>query len=170
MKQRGFTLIELVVVIIILGILAVVAAPKFINLKHDALVSTIENMEGQLKSANNLVFAKAAVEGKQDMEYNNYHNPADSKLIINGKQVNLHYGRIQASGWNIDQVMDIDEADWTVLSTPGVFGQAYLTPRGAPAFGAKNIADIDKSQCFLKYGFDKNHYETPDYQVTTSGC
>ncbi|MGL4750761.1 MAG: type II secretion system protein, partial [Shewanella sp.] len=35
-RQQGFTLIELVVVIIILGILAVTAAPKFINLQSDA--------------------------------------------------------------------------------------------------------------------------------------
>lgn len=35
-KQAGFTLIELVIVIIILGILAVTAAPKFLNLQDDA--------------------------------------------------------------------------------------------------------------------------------------
>ncbi|WP_219592386.1 prepilin-type N-terminal cleavage/methylation domain-containing protein, partial [Aeromonas salmonicida] len=35
-KQAGFTLIELVIVIIILGILAVTAAPKFLNLQGDA--------------------------------------------------------------------------------------------------------------------------------------
>ncbi len=35
-KQTGFTLIELVVVIVILGILAVTAAPRFLNLQNDA--------------------------------------------------------------------------------------------------------------------------------------
>ncbi|MGL4893853.1 MAG: type II secretion system protein, partial [Shewanella sp.] len=43
-KQQGFTLIELVVVIIILGILAVTAAPKFINLQGDARVSALNGL------------------------------------------------------------------------------------------------------------------------------
>ena len=42
-KQGGFTLIELVVVIVILGILAVTAAPKFLNLQDDAKNSGVKN-------------------------------------------------------------------------------------------------------------------------------
>ncbi|MFC3140189.1 type II secretion system protein [Shewanella submarina] len=170
MKQRGFTLIELVVVIIILGILAVVAAPKFINLKHDALVSTIENMEGQLKSANNLVFAKAAVEHKEALEFNDYNNPTDAYLDINGKQISLHLGHIQASKWNVDQIMHIDDADWNVKGSSGLFGKVYMTPRGAPAFNAKSMSEIDQSKCYLKYYFDNKHYDNPGYDVETSGC
>ncbi|WP_394493731.1 type II secretion system protein [Shewanella sp. ENK2] len=56
--QGGFTLVELVVVIIILGILAVVAAPKFINLQGDARVSSLAGMKAAIQSANTLVYSK----------------------------------------------------------------------------------------------------------------
>ncbi|WP_269966864.1 MULTISPECIES: type II secretion system protein [unclassified Shewanella] len=48
---KGFTLIELVVVIIILGILAVTAAPKFISLSDDANLSVVQGTRGALKDA-----------------------------------------------------------------------------------------------------------------------
>ena len=63
-KQQGFTLIELIVVIIILGILAVTAAPKFIDVQGDAQKAAMEGVAGALRSGKDLVFAKAAAEGK----------------------------------------------------------------------------------------------------------
>ncbi|WP_064791244.1 type II secretion system protein [Shewanella woodyi] len=62
-KQNGFTLIELVVVIIILGILAVTAAPKFINLQSDARASTVDGVKAALQGANTLVHSKALIKG-----------------------------------------------------------------------------------------------------------
>ncbi|RTR28591.1 type II secretion system protein [Shewanella atlantica] len=56
-KTKGFTLIELVVVIIILGILSVVALPKFINVSQDAHVSTVKGTGGAFKSGINLARA-----------------------------------------------------------------------------------------------------------------
>lgn len=56
-KTKGFTLIELVVVIIILGILAVVALPKFLNVSQDAHVSTVKGTGGAFKSGINLAKA-----------------------------------------------------------------------------------------------------------------
>lgn len=50
-KHSGFTLIELVVVIIILGILAVVVAPKFLSIQQDAQISTVKGTAGGFKSA-----------------------------------------------------------------------------------------------------------------------
>ena len=45
-RQQGFTLIELIVVIVILGILAVTAAPKFMNLTSDANASVVKSLSG----------------------------------------------------------------------------------------------------------------------------
>ncbi len=49
--QRGFTLIELVMVIVILGILVAVAIPKFVDLKGDARQAALEGVAGALNSA-----------------------------------------------------------------------------------------------------------------------
>ncbi|MGR5118155.1 type II secretion system protein [Vibrio astriarenae] len=57
MKSRVFTLIELVVVIVILGILAVVAAPRFLNIQSDARIKTIESVIGAFISAQDMVSA-----------------------------------------------------------------------------------------------------------------
>lgn len=61
--QRGFTLIELVMVIVILGVLAAVAIPKFVDLKTDAYLASAKGYAGALSSANAINFAGCAAKG-----------------------------------------------------------------------------------------------------------
>lgn len=59
--RRGFTMIELIIVIVILGVLSAVALPKFIDMRGDAEKASIEAWVGALRSAYGLMYAATMV-------------------------------------------------------------------------------------------------------------
>ena len=113
-KQGSFTLIELVVVIVILGILAVTAAPKFLNLQDDAKVSAVKGLAGGMKGAAGIVYGKAAVQGI-DRAATSTVSSAD------GTEVTVAYGYPTANEAGIEAAVDGLPDDWTNMTTEAAF-------------------------------------------------
>lgn len=81
--QQGFTLIELVVVIVILGILAAIALPRLMSMEGEARTAVADSLYNSLRSGTNMVYAKVASAGQ--LGDNSYNVDLDGGVMINAR-------------------------------------------------------------------------------------
>ncbi len=132
-RQGGFTLIELVVVIVILGILAVTAAPRFLNLQDDARASSLRGLKGAIDGAAGITYGKAAIEGVE---------AAASGKNVEGITVAYGYPTADANGI-VKAVAGLD-TDWKETDKNETAGSESIT------FSFANAED-GATNCIVTY-------------------
>lgn len=119
--SRGFTLIELVIVIIIVGIMAAFAIPRFANIARDARIAALNGLAGSLRSTAALVHGMALAQNKVG---------ASGVIQLEGTFIGLANGYPMATGRAatttplapggiLDALNNLDTATFTArLATP----------------------------------------------------
>ena len=168
-QQQGFTLIELVVVIVILGILSAFALPRFLNLTTDARIATIEGIAGSLKSASAIVRSACSVDPDctgDDAEVIDLENFDGGDIELqDGFPAHSEGGILRAASIELDEDDNVNGR----LSATNIG-----TGAGALIISADDAPDSDN--CRVVYADTtattpvNNSSDEPEITVDTSGC
>ena len=127
-RQAGFTLVELVIVILILGILSAVALPKFLDISSNARSAKLDAVFGAVRAASEIVHASALVNGLTG-------TASGSNVTVEGQAINLVYGypegTVAATGIVSAAGMDTTAANNDKLTLSAASGVVTIQVAGA---------------------------------------
>ena len=165
-KEKGFTLIELVMVIVILGILAAFALPRFADLGSDAQAASMKGLAGTLKSSSGIAHARQLADA----------TAKNASVVLEGTSVTMVAGYPTANSAGILSAADVS------ATASGSTGGDYEYSGGGAAAG-DTITLIPKgftgSNCQVEYkaadsdpdgDSTTNDATPPSVTTTVSGC
>lgn len=163
-NSKGFTLLELIIAIVILGILAVVAAPRFLNLQDDAYEAKMEAIADQFETAVRFTQSQWLVNGGTPEAQQNIDGYGGGELDVNEFGFPLGTDKGNRNGvignpYNIGQGNAGCIAVWQAL-----IGNEYSLSNNHNAndqfdFITRRVQDKDSHQSVCYYTYTKKGYE-----------
>lgn len=166
--QSGFTLIELMAVIVILGIISALAVPKFVDLSATANKTVLESMGGAILSAANQVRAQAIVQGLQDEPLTTIDLDGDGN-----DDVEIAYGYPSASRNNsISKIMEGGFASQWTWSTTYRDTRFWLTTASLAGRSGVyvNQTAVRATDCYITYDPATSKGGYPVINYVTTNC